>query len=194
LWHGLLRDSRFFVLLLNFDRDLAEEVRSRGCPHCGAALHWGRYVRKPRGAPAGLPPDYDLRESLCCSAEGCRKRVLPPSLRFFGRRVYLGPVFVLVSAMIGGISERRTAALREVVGVSTRTLGRWRRWWRGEFPQSDFWQSRRARFARPVDVSCLPQSLLERFGRAGSRRCAFAALRFLAPVTVTAGSSLLMEP
>ena len=190
MWQNLLRDSRFFVLLLKFDRDLAEQVRARRCPHCGSALHWGRYVRKPRGGPPGLPPDYDLRESLCCSAEGCRKRVLPPSLRFFGRRVYLGPVFVLASAMIGGISERRTAALGELLGVSTRTLARWRSWWHRDFPQSDFWRLKRARFAPPVDGSCMPGSLLERFGEVGSRLCAMAALRFLASLT---GSSCPME-
>ena len=93
------------LLLLSFDRDLAQEVRAGGCRHCGSALHAGRYWRKPQGTPAGLPPEYDRRESLCCSAEGCRKRVLPPSLRFFGRRVYLGPAFVLACAMIHGVTD-----------------------------------------------------------------------------------------
>ena len=148
-------------------------------------------MRKPRGGPPGLPQDYDLRESLCCSAEGCRKRVLPPSLRFFGRRVYLGPVFVVVSAMIGGISERRAAALRNLVGVSTRALARWRTWWRRDFPQSEAWRSRRARFVPPVDSSSLPGSLLERFGGAEEQECAMAALRFLIPATLPGGRFLM---
>jgi len=191
LWQKLLRESSFFLLLLSFDRDLAQQVRLRGCPHCGSALHSARYARKPRGAPPGLPPDYERRESLCCSAEGCRKRVLPPSLRFFGRRVYLGPVFVLVSAMIHGISEKRAGALRDLVGVSRRTLERWRAWWREAFPQGGFWLAARARFGSPVDRVCLPASLLERFGQPGDCEGAIAALKFLAPLT--AGSGCPME-
>ena len=191
MWQKLLRESSFFLLLLNFDRDLAQQVRARRCPHCGSTLHSGCYERKPRGGPPGLPPEYDRRQSLCCSAEGCRKRVLPPSLRFFGRRVYLGPVFVLTSAMIHGISEKRAAALWDLVGVSKRTLERWRTWWRAVFPGSDFWRAARARFASPVDPCYLPASLLERFGQSGICDCAMEALKFLAPLT--AGSGCLME-
>lgn len=191
MWQKLLRESSFFLLLLNFDQDLAQEVRARRCPRCGSALHFGRYDRKPRGSPPGLPAEYDRRESLCCSAEGCRKRVLPPSLRFFGRRVYLGPVFVLASAMIHGITEKRAAALRDLVGVSKRTLERWRIWWRDVLPQSGFWRAARGRFGSPVAPSYLPGSLLECFGQPGGGDCAIAALKFLAPLT--AGSGCPME-
>ena len=191
MWQKLLRESSFFELLLSFDRDLAEEVRARGCPFCGSTLHAARYWRNPRGAPPGLPEEYDRRESLCCPAEGCRKRVTPPSLRFFGRRVYLGPVFVLVSAMIHGISEKRAAEFRDLVGVSVRTLRRWRTWWRQAFPKSGFWKTARARFATAVDPCRLPASLLERFGQSGEVECALRALKFLAPLT--AGSGCPME-
>jgi hypothetical protein len=191
VWQKLLAESSFFMVLLRCDRDLAAEVRAGRCPHCGSALHSARYRRKPRGAPLGLPPDYELRESLCCSREGCRKRLLPPSLRFFGRRVYLGPVFVLVSAMVHGITEKRAAALRDLVGVSRRTLERWRKWWRDAFAQSEFWRAARGRFAVPVAASLLPDSLVERFGAVGSGDCAMAALRFLKPLT--GGSNCSME-
>ena len=191
MWQRLLRESSFFRLLLSFDRELAEQMRARRCPHCGSALHFGRYERKPRGGPPGLPPEYDRRESLCCCADGCRKRVLPPSLRFFARRVYLGPVFVLVSAMIHGITEKRAAALWDLVGVSRRTLERWRTWWREALPQSGFWRAARGRFVSPVDPSCLPASLLERLGQPGGSECAIAALKFLAPLT--GGSGCPME-
>jgi hypothetical protein len=187
LWQKLLRESSFFLLLLRFDRDMAEQVRARGCPHCGSALHYGRYRRKPRGGPPGLSPGYERRESLCCSADGCRKRVLPQSLRYFGRRLYLGPVFVLISAMIHGITEKKAAALQDLVGVSRRTLERWRAWWRHTFPQSGFWRAARGRFATPADPSCLPASLLGRLGQDGSPECAIAALRFLAPLSGGSG-------
>ncbi len=191
MWQRLLGESSFFLVLLSFDQDLAQKVRAAGCPHCRATLHWGRYWRHPRGGPPDLPADYDLRDSLCCSAEGCRKRVLPPSLRFFGRRAYLGPVFVLVCAMIHGISDRRAATLRELVGVSKRTLARWRTWWQEVFPQSGFWQAARARFSPPVDPSCLPASLVQRFGHPGLSEGGLGALKFLAPLT--AGSGCPME-
>jgi hypothetical protein len=119
---------------------------------------------------------------LCCCADGCRKRVKPPSLRFFGRRVYLAPVFVLACAMIHGITEKRAEAMRDLVGVSRRTLERWRKWWQQSFPQSGFWQGARGRLRSPVDSSGLPASLLQRFGRPGEWECALRALKFLAPL------------
>jgi hypothetical protein len=190
LWQTLLRDSRFFLLLVTLDRDLAEQLRVQRCPQCGAVLHYGRYARKPRGGPPDLPPDYDRRDSLCCAAHGCRKRVLPPSLRFFGRRVYLGPVFVLVSVMVHGITAKRAAALRALVGVSVRTLARWRVWWRQVFPQTRFWHAARARFAPPVAEPGLPASLVERFAQGGDADRAVAVLRFLAPVTARPGCAV----
>ena len=183
-WRNLLNDVDFFLMLLRFDQDRSEEVRAAGCPYCGSKLHYARYTRKPRGAPAGLPAAYDRRESLCCCADGCRRRVLPPSLRFFGRRVYLGPVFVLVSAMISGITEKRAAELYELVGVTIRTLARWREWWRKTFPRTVFWQGSRARFMPPADEWLLPASLLECFRQPTESGLLLAVLKFLAPLRI----------
>jgi hypothetical protein len=116
--------------------------------------------------------------------------VRPPSLRFFGRRVYVGPVFVLSCAMIHGITEKRAAVLRELVGVSIRTLRRWRAWWRKAFPSSGFWRAMRSRFAPPVEDSSLPGSLLERFNQPEESECLLAGLRFLAPLTAGANCSM----
>ena len=189
-WRNLLNDPDFFLMLLRFDQDRSEEVRAARCPYCGSKLHFARYPRKPRGGPADLPAAYDRRESLCCSADGCRRRVLPPSLRFFGRRVYLGPVFVLVSAMISGITEKRAAELYELVGVTIRTLARWRKWWRKTFPRTVFWQGSRARFMPPPDEWSLPSSLLECFRQPSGSELVVAVLRFLAPLQI--GSNSLM--
>jgi hypothetical protein len=116
--------------------------------------------------------------------------VLPPSLRFFGRRVYLGPVFVLACVMVHGITEKRAAMLRDLVGVSIRTLARWRRWWRMSFPQTVFWQSSRARFTPPPKESGLPASLLERFSPSDESERLLAMLRFLSPMTAGTNSSM----
>ena len=125
--HALLSDSTLYDLLLEFDRDLADQARAAGCG-CGGALHSADYPRKPRGGPADLPAAYKRRLSLCCAQEGCRKRTTPASVRFLGRRMYLAAVVVLATAMQGGITAKRAARLHELVGVSLRTLKRWRAW------------------------------------------------------------------
>jgi hypothetical protein len=86
----VLQDVRFHELLLRFDQDLAAAVRAGGCASCQAVLHSARYARKPRGVPEGLGPQYCQCLSLCCARDGCRQRATPPSLRFLGRKVYLG--------------------------------------------------------------------------------------------------------
>ena len=187
----LLGDTSFHRLLLRIDEDVAQGVRSRGCPHCGAALHSARYERKPRGGPSELPPKYERRASFCCAAAGCRKRVTPPALRFWGRRVYLGPVFLLVFSLHHGITQKRTEELRQQLPTPTlsrHTLRRWRQWWLEVFPSGSFWRAGRARFAPPVDETMLPASLLERFGQTDAAARVVAALRYLAPVTAGAGS------
>jgi hypothetical protein len=181
-WCNLLRNSAFFVLLQEIDRDLARTARAQSCPYCGSRLHFARYPRKPRGAPPDLPEDYERRESLCCAADGCRRRVCPPSLRFFGRRLYLGPVFVLACVLVHGITDKRAAALHELVGVSIRTLARWRRWWLISFPHTVFWNAACARFMPSVDEAALPSSLLERFGSSDDWQRLQEALLFLSPL------------
>lgn len=161
--HHPLLDASVFRMLPEVDRDLAAEARGAGCA-CGGTLHGARYRRKPRGGPpAELSEEYSWRESLCCAREGCRRRTTPPSLRFLGRRVYLAAVVVLVSAMTGGVTFKRAAAMRELVGVSIRTLQRWRAWWLGTFPRTAFWRGAKARFTPSVDERRLPAAMLERF-------------------------------
>jgi len=185
VWHGLLRDSRFFETLCRFDEDLAEQARAAGCRRCGGRLHRAHYPRKPRGGPAELEPGQERRLSFCCAREGCRRRTTPPSLRFLGRRVYFGPVFVLVTTLCQGISPRRVARLREQVGLDRRTLARWRRWWQQAFARSPFWKAARGRFVPPVELPALPASLLERFVGADAGERLRAALAFLAPLWAT---------
>jgi len=190
--HGLLLNARLFLLLLEADRELAAEIRAQGCL-CGGRLHSARYPRKPRGGvPLELREDYRWRESLCCEREGCRRRTTPPSLRFMGRRAYLGALVVLVSAMTGGVTERRAAAMRELVGVNVRTLQRWRAWWLKTFPETVFWRQARGRMASPVDEGRLPASLLERFPGEGGGDSLLACLRFLAPMTTSSRYAMAM--
>jgi hypothetical protein len=168
-------------VLQQIDADLAAAARAAGCP-CGGVLHSARYPRKPRGGPADLDDDYRKRFSFCCAEEGCRERTTPPSARFLGRKVYLGAVVVLATALRQGSTPWRLRRLRELFGVSARTLARWRDFWRVAFAESAFWRAARGRFMPPVTANGLPGALLERF--TGEQPLALM-LTFLAPITTT---------
>ena len=181
MWHKLLRDARFHLSLLEADREIARATRNKGCPACGGRLHGAAFARKPRSGVA-LPAEYDIRFSFCCAEEGCRKRVTPASLRFLGRRVYLGLIVVLVGVLGHGASRTRVGRLREQVGVSRRTVERWCRWWRSEFVQTPFWRLAQGRLAKPVTLAALPSSLLERFAGDEAGKLV-ALLKFLRPLS-----------
>jgi len=187
LWHRLLRDARVYCVLFRIDRDLADEARSQGC-RCGGRLHSARYRRQPR---CGLDlekvdPDYGKRFSFCCDRDGCRRRTTPPSVRFLGRRVYLGIVVVLIAALAEGATPKRLQRLRRLVSdVSLRTVERWRRWWRETFPMTTAWKEIKARFMPPIEAEKLPSSLLDRLTPAVSNGGVVAVLELLAPLTTT---------
>ena len=180
MYRALLADARFHELLLAFDRHLAAAARAAGCARCGGVLHSARFRRKPRGGPVGLGDVYDQCLSFCCAVDLCRKRTTPPSFRFLGRKVYLGAVVVLVSAMRQGAAAARE--LSDLFGVSRRTIARWREWWRSAFAASPFWRMAAAAFMPPVDQDRMPTSLLERFNGSGGERL-MTLLRFIAPIT-----------
>jgi len=160
--HEARLEEEWFAKLSEFDRQIAEAVAAGRCRHCGGPLYQGNYERKPRGAQiAEVGEAFTLRHSLCCGREGCRKRALPPSLRFLGRRVYLEAVVLLASVQAMALETLRQA--REVTGVPARTLRRWHTWWTASFPCSAVWTELRARFVPPPPAeSELPRSLLER--------------------------------
>jgi len=185
LWQNILRDSRFYEALLQFDRDLGESVRSAGCV-CGGRLHRADYARKPRGIPKGVAGGslFAQRISFCCDREGCRRRNTPASVRFFGRRFYLSTVVVLVSVMLHGVTPKRSVELRAVFDVPLRTIERWRVWWRTLFSEGPFWKVVRARFSPSVDTRQLPLSLCERFRGDDEFMRGVDILAFLSPITV----------
>jgi hypothetical protein len=193
LYEELVRDSSFYHTLHRYDKDLSAQTRAARCSRCRGKLDSARYPRKPKGAPTNLVREDKLHHSLCCRS--CNKRHNPPSLRFFGHRHYLGMAVVLISAMIGGITEKRAGEMKALVGVSIRTLRRWREWWREIFPQTPFWKRARARFDRPVDVDRLPQSLLERFRGESLKDRILRLLFFLSPITTSwPGAARLAMP
>jgi hypothetical protein len=184
----LLRNASLYDLLFTVDRDLAAEARAAGCRTCGGRSHSARYPRKLRGGLEELGPDYTTRLSFCCEREGCRRRTPPPSVRFLGRRVYLGAVVVLVTAMQAGITQTRAERLRELVGVSPRTLKRWREWWQTTFVASAFWRAVKGRFMPSVNVAAIPASLLDRFAGPDALTQLLHLRRFLCPLTTRTGA------
>jgi hypothetical protein len=184
MYHDLPRDARFWQFLFSVDEDLARATKSRGCS-CGGRLHGANYPRKPRGA-GELPEVYDTRLSFCCDRDGCRKRSTPPSVRFLGRKVYLGAIVILVAAMRQGPSPRRVRELTELFGADRRTIARWQIFWREHFPQTPFWKTARGRFVRLV-LADLPHALLEAFAHqaADAREQWQQLLEFLSPITIT---------
>ena len=189
MYAELLGDARVYEVLQRIDEDLATQARAVGCA-CGGRLHSARYPRKPRGGPQGLSAQYEHRLSYCCADDGCRKRTTPPSVRFLGRKVYLGAVVVLVSALRQGPSPTRVSVLHELFGVGERTLRRWRQWWQRTFADGAFWRAARGRFLPPLTAGDLPDGLVRRFAaQTADGLCRL--LRFLSPITT--GSCALVH-
>lgn len=179
----LLRRVSLFRLLRAIDVDLARKIRDECCPHCGGPLRRASYRRKPRGGPETIPEEYLMRESLCCGREGCRKRTLPPSCLFMGRRVYWGCVILVVLALRQQRPDGASAGkLQRMFAIPRKTLVRWFAYFRDEFPGSAKWQRLRGRVPPSVDNRRLPGSLLECFlEKAVSAQGALVdCLRFLA--------------
>jgi hypothetical protein len=183
---ALLQELWLYLRLQKQDDDLAAEARAAGC-ECGGKLHSARYRRKPRGGPIGIGDGYDRRWSFCCAEEGCRRRVTPPSVRFLGRKVYLGAVVVVMSALRQTASAMRIASVREYIGVSWRTLRRWAGWWQHDFANSRFWKAAQGRLPPPPPAAAtLPATLLAAFGGDEEARV-ISTLRFVAPITTATG-------
>jgi hypothetical protein len=170
----------FFELLVEMDEAVTRRVAAEGCPVCNGPLHRGDYDRKPRGAliaPAGEA--FVRRFSLCCGREGCRKRATPPSVRFLGRRVYLGAVVIVAS--IVAVALRSAAEIRRETGVPARTTRRWLGWWQGPFLRTGVFVSICGRLIG-VDVRRVPASIVDRFESTRTQQVR-TMLELLAPLT-----------
>ena len=179
---SLLDHVTLFRGLAAIDRELADAARSGKCPHCRNALHDGSYTRKPRGAPKGVdvPPECCVRLSLCCGT--CRRRTLPPSVLYLGRRFYWGSVVLLVTAAAQGLERCTINDLTRRFGVARRTIKRWVEFFRLVFPNSAAWRRLRGHVSATVTNELLPSSFLEWFfeARASSVDSLIAALRLIA--------------
>ena len=184
--------ASFWSFLLSIDQDLAERTRQERCA-CGGRLHHADYPRKPRGCPDRLPDEYLRRFSFCCDRDGCRSRVTPPSVRFLGRKVYLGAIVVLIAAMRQGPTPRRVRELSKLIGADRTTIARWQVFWQEQFPQTVFWKVARARLVPVFEIVAYPLSLVDAFVGIDVRKGWENLLRFLSPITITGGLEVSMS-
>ena len=158
-----IQQSQLFLLLHTIDVEEANEAQAAPCS-CGGRLHKAYFPRKPRGGPPGLPEEYCIRLGLCCDREGCRERVLPASVLFWGRRVYWGVVLLVGTALrqqrLEGFTAKR---VQDLFGIRRLTLNRWMRYFREIFPRSGSWQRVRGRVSPSVADRELPSAVLEAF-------------------------------
>jgi len=178
----VLNDPAFYSLQITIDAELAAKVRKKGCPSCGAKFHDGGFHRVARGCPKAVLEEYCWRTSLDCS--GCRKRTMPPSVRFLHRRVWIAAVLALVSPH-GSVMS--CSWLTEHLEVSRRTVERWRKWWRNDFLTTPVWQTLRGQFcASPPCIRALPGSLLDRIAGNSAMQSLARFLEHLSPLSIPA--------
>lgn len=181
-------EEKEIAALAAADMELMQAVAAEGCPHCRGPLHRADFARKPRGGLLWSSAEgWQRRFALCCGRRDCRRRQLPPSLRFLGRRVYLEVAVVLASACAQAAAAVKEAS--RVTGVPVRTLLRWLRFWQEELPQRGEWAELKARFAPPPPAAEeLPLSLLDRvageLGESGGK-VLWQVARLLGPLTTT---------
>ncbi|MBU0753688.1 MAG: hypothetical protein KJ645_01020 [Planctomycetes bacterium] len=181
--HEILQRKSLFCLLHRLDEYLARESRKGDCPFCGGPLYQSNYQRKPRGEMEPLPDEYLLRHSNCCGREGCRRRVLPPSVKFLGRKIYWGCIHLVAMALRqrrpGGWTAHQVML---ILGIPAKTLSRWARYWREAFPATAQWKRLRGQVPPTVGDTGLPGALLDLFLREKSteEEALVGCLRFLA--------------
>ena len=184
MYHALPSTASFWAFLLAVDQDLAETTRNRGCP-CGGRLHQADYPRKPRAdSRPACPLHTSSRFSFCCDRDGCRKRATPPSARFLGRKVYVGAIVVLISAMRHGPTPRRVRELSTLFGVDRTTIARWQTSGANTFPRPPSGRSHGARLHPPLQSRDLAALASDAFLRHSDDHEGWGRLlRFLSPIT-----------
>jgi len=186
MYQNFLYNSTFHALLDTIDQEFTNKAKQEGCPYCGGQLNIADYPRSTFGVPAQFRSMYDERYSLCCDT--CRRRITPPSVRFFGRRWFPAPLLLLISLLSKGASSRRCALVKQHFGiaVSLSTWKRWRRWWNTVFPTTLFWQQSKGLLVSTLQAvhSHYPRILLDLLqGKLTEKMCLL--LQFLAPLTAS---------
>jgi len=178
----VLKNKSLFWDLYKIDLTTAELYRQKKCPHCQGPLHYANYPRKPRGEPDGLSEEYFLQFSLCCGKEGCRRRLIPPTCRFLGRKVYwYAAILTIVSDWQNKIPNMTISKLAGKMGISRNTLKRWILFFKNTFPVSVQWKKIRGCVSTIVKNNRLPGSLINSYLKQQSNieKAVISCLKFL---------------
>ena len=93
--------------------------------------------------------------------------MLPPSVLFWGRRVYWASVVLVVTALRQGRTRGYTVErLKTLFGVRRPTLSRWLSYFRQMFPASRTWRQLSGRLMPALAGKHLVRGLIERFVQA----------------------------
>lgn len=204
MYHASLVLPSFWELVFNLDGEIATTyMLSAACLRCGG-LEFSRcdYRRKPRGFPREMPLDmlekwFSFRISFRCDV--CRKRVTPPSVRFLGRKVYIGACVLWASRLfergdVAASALRLLKAIKDQLGdfVPARTVRRWLTWWQGPVWQSPFWRGHHGQLAVGIERGGFLLGVWRHFSSALTRdhleepvvaEIVQAILRFFSPIT-----------
>ena len=125
----------------------------------GGPLDVANYPRKPRGEHRdALSSQYSVRLSFCCA--NSRRRITPLSMRFLGRKVYVGGIISLISAGAIAMNDEHCSRLIEALNLLKQTLYRWHLWWTKQLPASAYWCALSGGFSPPIPPARLPGQLL----------------------------------
>jgi len=178
----LLASVEFHVELVEADLEIARSLQARGCPRrgCGGRLHRADFPRKVRGLAADDTSLFASRVGLCCG--WCRRRVLPATVRFFGRSSYafIASLIAVTTTLAGGIAPGA-----RLVGAAWATVARWIRFLQYDLACRGEWQAARGRLPAVLLLEQLPLSLVEVFGSVESDDAWLLTLRWLSPITTT---------
>jgi hypothetical protein len=130
---GIL-SAYYGAFLTSIDVLIAAAIQSTGCPHCKGPLHAAHYQRRPRGHGEPLAESATQRPSWCCGREGCRRRLTPPSIRYWGQTIYASSIVLALQCTEPGSAAE--AHLRQEVGCSRQSVSRWRERFRGVWETS----------------------------------------------------------
>lgn len=149
MYTEILHNPSFLRALPQIDREIRDNTQKKECPSCGGKLDVSNYKRKIRGIAPEYVGDLELRLSLCCRNEGCRKRVQPASVIFFGRRCWPACFFIVASVLAGG-SPKASKDFLKKTQLAPRQLRRWRKWWNEEFVRSPQFREVQGYFPAPT--------------------------------------------
>lgn len=178
----LLKKKSLFHNLYTIDKNIADKYREKPCPYCGGPLHFANYLRKPRGEPDGLlSEEYFLRFSLCCGKEGCRHRVMPPSCRFLGKKVYWHPAILSIVTDIQSKESCSIPKLADLLTISRNSITRWLDFYANIFPSSSQWKIIRGLVITSVKNNELPAGLVNHFLsiKSSAQEALVSCLKFL---------------